>query len=131
MGRRGFAVSRLLSDCNSAKAVLMASSCAPVNSLMSFWSARISSISSRMAFNPCSNWATFPDKVIVVSDLRMAINALVTLMLISMATSLRKTLESISAPCSVKARGSAVLGRLDLDVITNCDEISAHSSAVN
>ena len=44
--------------------------------------------------------------------------------------SLRNTLESITTPCSVKASGKADFGRLFLDVITNCDEITTHSSAV-
>ena len=36
---------------------------------------------------------------------------------------------SIATPCSVKAKGSADLGLLD--VITNCDEFNDHSSSVN
>jgi len=31
-------------------------------------------------------------------------------------------------PCSVNTNGNADLGRLVLDVITNCDEIEVHSS---
>ena len=38
------------------------------------------------------------------------------------------TLASINAPCSVNTNGNADLGRLVLDVITNCDEIEVHSS---
>jgi len=52
-------------------------------------------------------------------------------MLVSSATELWSTLESIKAPNSVKAYGSDFLGRLILDVITNCDEISTHSSSVS
>ena len=37
-------------------------------------------------------------------------------------------LASINAPCSVNTNGNADLGRLVLDVITNCDEIEVHSS---
>ena len=45
----------------------------------------------------------------------------------STAISLRRTLASIRAPCSVKAKGKEDFGRLALDVITNCDEITSHS----
>lgn len=40
-------------------------------------------------------------------------------------------LDSIATPCSVKTKGIADLGRLDLDVITNCDEMPFHSFSVS
>ena len=61
----------------------------------------------------------------------IATNALVIFMLVSSATELRSTLESIKAPNSVKAYGSAFLGRFALDVITNCDEITTKKNVEN
>ena len=61
----------------------------------------------------------------------MATNARVILMLVSIATGLRSTLESISAPNSVNANGRDFLGLFILDVITNCDEIRSHSFSVS
>lgn len=60
---------------------------------------------------------------------RIATNARVISTLVCTAISLRNTLESITTPCSVKASGKADFGRLFFDVITNCDEITTHSSA--
>ena len=52
----------------------------------------------------------------VDSLMSIATNARVTIMLVPMATSLRRTLASANAPCSVNAKGKADLGRLALDV---------------
>ena len=129
MGLRFFKVALCdLEACSSDKARLIASSWARVLSLMSFWSARISFTSSLSLYSSWANVTTFSGRVENVSICRIATNALVILMLVSSATGLRSTLDSIKAPSSVKAYGRDFLGRFILDVITNCDEIRLHSS---
>lgn len=113
--------------CSSASASLMASSCARVDSLMSFWSASMSSTSCLKLFILLSISAIFDGNANAVRVCRIATNARVTIMPVSMATSLLSTLASANAPCSVKANGKADLERFARDVITNCDEMAAHS----
>lgn len=132
MGLRFFKVALCdLEACSSDKARLIASSWARVLSLMSFWSARISFTSSLSLYSSWAKVTTFSGRVENVSICRIATNALVILMLVSSATGLRSTLDSIKAPSSVKAYGRDFLGRFILDVITNCDEIRLHSCSVN
>ena len=50
-------------------------------------------------------------------------------MFAAMAMSLFNTPKSIATPCSVKAKGGADVGLVD--VVTNCDDISRTSLAVS
>ncbi len=56
-----------------------------------------------------------------------AVNGLTIETLVLRAFLLFKIFASIATPCSVKAKGRADLGRLEFNVITNCDDIVSHS----
>ena len=117
MGLRFFKVALCdLKACSSDKARLIASSWARVLSLMSFWSARISFTSSLSLYSSWAKVTTFSGRVENVSICRIATNALVILMLVSSATGLRSTLDSIKAPSSgdIRDRHRVTLWRTNL-----------------
>ena len=129
---RGFIL--VLSACSSANAVLMASNWARVDSLMSFWSWRMSSMSSFMfskSLRSCAMSAVVSGRGNVAAMRRNSVKARMMPILTCIAIGERKTLLSIATPFSVKAYGIFLLppqfwlaGRLVLSKnleVTNCD----------
>ncbi len=104
-----------LEACSSARAVLRASSCARVLSLMSFWSARISSISCRrfaISFFS-SSYASAGGKDLIWWNVT---KARIIRLLASIAESDSRTLLSMDIPKRVKAYGRYL--KLEHEVFT-------------
>ena len=122
-----------LEACSSTRAVLRASSCARVLSLMSFWSARISSISCRrfaISFFS-SSYASAGGKDLIWWNVT---KARIIRLLASIAESDSRTLLSMDIPNRVKACGRYFeCEPLPFFMVANCDlrRTSSNSSWVS